>query len=482
MRKRVLIAILALAVLLVAAYTAARAYTGHRVGQEVDNLHTQLQNHPDVDVHALTYESGLLGGELTYDLDLRLPTGHPLLDLARIATDRPELTEWRFNGTANVNHGPFWQDNQLVLATAEQRWGLPEQWQSAPPDYNGDGLVTARAHIRPDGTVSGHLSGADYSGDWITPDGQPLAMEIRGLNGTFHFSGDLSGLDIESQLETFQIGDQGFWGTLDEVTLTLSVNSENSANWQSGMAFNAGLVELASDESGTRIQNVNSEINLQQNGDRIDNQMTFSMGESLIEQVDLRGMHLSLSLDDLQADAYRGIIEHGAELSAARGFDQEAQQAFMASVQALLDAGPSLRVERLSASLVNEDDLSGAMHMHYPEQAPVTLNQPWDMLEHLEVRLNLIAELNAIDRVSRLLAEQEARELMRTRGLERTDEQIQRSAQRRYQSTLMALQFLPLVEVGGGKAESHLELREGSVFRDGEPVMSLGQLLNMVGL
>lgn len=482
MRKRVLIAILALAVLLVAAYTAARAYTGHLVGQEVESLHTQLQNHPDVNVHDLTYESGLLGGNLSYDLDLRLPTGHPLLDLARVMTDRPELNEWRLNGTANVTHGPFWENNQLVLATAEQRWGLPEQWQSALPDYNGDGLVTARAHFRPDGTVSGHLSGADYSGDWITPDGQLLAMELRGLNGTFRLSDNPSGLDIQSQLETFQIGDQGFWGTLDEVSLNLSINAEDSAYWQSGMAFNANLMELASDESGTRIQDVHSEINLQQNGDRIGNQMTLSMGESLIEQVDLRGMHLSLSLDDLQAEAYRGIIEHGAELSAARGFDREAQQALLASVQALLDAGPSLRVDRLTASLVNEDDLSGALHMHYPEQAPVTLDQPWDMLEHLEVRLNLIAELNAIDRVSRLLAEQEARELMRDRGLERTEEQIQRSAQRRYQSTLMALQFLPLVEVGGGKAESHLELRGGSVYRDGDPVMPLGQLLQMLGI
>lgn len=482
MRKNVLIAILALVVVLVSAYTAARVYTGHRVGQEIDHLRTQLHNQPDVDVRELSYDAGLLGGELNYDVGVRVPTGHPLLDLGRVLTDSPGLREWQFKGTAQVSHGPFWADNQLVLATAEQHWGLPEHWQSALPDYNGDRLITARAHIRPDGTTSGHLTGADYSGDWVTPDGQPLAMEMQGLNGTFRLFGASPGLDIQSQLDTLQIGDQAFWGTLGGASLDVSVTVEDTERWQSGMTFNANLLELASDESGTRIQDAQTEINLQQNGDRINNQMSLSLGESLIEHVDLRGLHLSLSLDNLQAEAYRGVIEHGAELGASRGFDRDAQQALLASVQALLEAGPSLRVERLSASLVNDDDLAGALYMRYPEQAPVMLNQPWTMLEHLEVDLNLMAELNAIDRISRLLAEQEARELWRTRGLERTEEQIRRSAQRRYRSTLMTLQFMPLVEVGGGKAESHLELREGSVYSDGEPVMSLGQLLNMFGV
>lgn len=480
MKRVIMLAILA-CVILAAAYASVRGYTGQVLNREVETLENTLVAHPDITVNRLDYDPGLFRGQLHYDVSVRIPTSHPVLDLIRFVTDNQLPREIRLQGAADVGQGPFLENGQMVLAKVKHDWYLPDDWSTSLPDTTSGPLVTAHARITPDGSITGYLESQDYNGEWVTNNGASLALRLDGLSGDFAVDAPTNTFSLDANVEHFRLGDQGFYGSADALGLIADLDVQDIDQWRSTNRLSAGAMEIASDETGTRLEDVTANIGLTQSGNRVSNYLAIAFGDSLIEYVPLQGGELSVTLEDLDADAYLALAEQ-LLLSAGGTGSVPDQQATMAALTDLLAAGPVVRIDRISASLREDNDLMGSLRLRYPPDSPVNLQRPTELLQYLETDLSLVATLGALRQVTYLLAEQEARELMRTRGIDRTEEQISRSATTRYRSTLLSLQLLPIVQVADGKAESHLELREGTVYRNGESIMPLGQLLQMFGL
>ena len=479
--KRLLLIIIISTLVVAAAYASVRGYTGQILDREFSQLSSALNEQPDLAVNRLDYEPGLFNGRLHYDVSVKLPDSHPMLDMIRLATNNQLPREVQLAGVADVGQGPFWSDGQWALARLRHDWYLPETWQQYLPDSASGPWLSAEADIAPDGSMMGTLIGQDYDGDWVNDNGVNLNLLLQGLHGVFTVDTMQQRVAMTAQADRARLSDGAFFGDAEQLLLGMTMQINDANDWSHQTDFMALNMETGSDVSGTLLSNLSASVELSQIGQRVDNRLEVSFDDSLIEAVPLQGGHIRLNLENLDAESYLALAEQLA-LGAGAPITPQSRAAMMDSLAELLARGPRIHIERFGVSLRETDDLTGALMLRYPEDAPVNLQQPTQLLQHLETDLSLIVTLGALREITHLLAEQEARELWRTRGIDRTEEQISRSALTRYRSTLVSFQLVPFIHVAEGKAETHLTLREGTVYQNGESVMPLGQMLQMFGL
>lgn len=466
--KRLLLILALFVLILLAGYSGARLYTGQMLETEVEQLAGELALIEDIDLQGLRYEPGLYHGNLVYDVRVRLPAGHPLLDLARLsAPDR--VPQWlTLQGTARISQGPHFTTDGVVLAWADQSW-------------NG---LHLRAGLKPSGTILGSLQGDALEGTFEDQAGGTFQVDLSAWDGDFQWRPEAQQLTLAAQIRQLVIGDAGFQGELQNATSEFDFSFDSFDQWHSRSRLTADRLELSSDESGTRLHDAIMVTEFNRSGDRIDNRLEVTLGESLVEQVDWYSGELRLALSGLDADAWMALLEELASGSADRQFTPERQDRLLRISDDLLAAGPTVNIERLAFRLYeNSDahDLAGAMNLHLPSGTGSTLLDPIDLLENAEIRLSLLASLGAIRRISEWRAEADARALAQEQNIIRTEEQIQRAAATMYRTTLLSLRFMPLVTVDGGKAETHLEMRQGEVYRNDERVMPVTQVLRLFG-
>lgn len=479
--KRLLLILIISTFFVAAAYAGVRAYTGQILDREFTELHALLTEQPDFTVRQIDYQPGLFNGKLHYDVSLKLPASHPVVDAVRLATNNQLPRELQLQGVAEVGQGPFWSEGQWSMARLRHDWYLPETWQELLPDSATGPWLSAEADIAPDGSIMGTLIGQDYDGDWVSENGASLSLLLQGLHGIFSVDTLQQRVVLSAQADRARLSDGAFYGDAQQMLLGMTLQVNDADNWTHQTDVMALNMETGSDVSGSLMSDLNASVELSQTGQRVDNRLSVSFGDSLIEAVPLQGGQFSLSLENLDAVAYLSLVEQMAA-GAGNAVTPQDRIAMMAALAELLASGPRVNIERFSVSLREPDDLTGTLRMHYPEQAPVNLQRPTELLQHLETELSLMVTLGALREITRLLAEHEARELWETRGIDRTEEQIARSALTRYRSTLVSFQLVPFIQVANGKAETHLSLREGTVYQNNEAIMPLGQLLQMFGL
>lgn len=467
--KRLSIILLTTLLVLVAGYAAARYYTGQVLAQEVEQLAADLSTSEDIEIRQLTYRPGALQGELDYDLKVRLPAGHPLVDLSRLAAPG-QISQWiELSGSAHVSQGPHLTADGLVLARAKQQW---------------PGL-TLTAGLRADGMLLGELQGDGFAGEMMAPDGLPVLVNLSPWQGDFRWQPEQQLLQVNASLQQLLLEQAGFQGEINQGIAELELSVAGPAVWSSRTDLRADRLELSSDVSGTRLENTRILAEVLRHDDRIDNRLEIVLGESLVEDIDWRSGELKLAFSDLDATAWMNLMEELATGLAEGQFDPVQQERLLRAGDDLLAAGPVLHVERLALALFDPDepdDLAGTLRLHYPGGNGANMRDPTGLLEHSDIRLSLLATTGALRRISQWRAEAEARTLAAERNIVRNEEQIQRSAARMYRTTLISLQFMPLVTVADGKAETHLEMRDGSVYQHGERVMPVTQILRLLGL
>ncbi|TGG95883.1 DUF945 family protein [Natronospirillum operosum] len=467
--KRFLPLLALLVLVLLAAYSAARFYTGQTLSQAVDNLAQELAAEPEIEVLTLAYQPGIFHGELEYDLRVRAPAGHPLLDTARIL-GAGNLPRWlNLRGTAAVSQGPHPSADGLILAWARQSWpGLELQ-----------------AGLRPDGMILGTLTGAAYQGDITGPDELPLQVDLSPWEGSLRWQPDTQRLDLALTLQHLLVDQAGFQGEVREAVADLELTVMTGDQWQSRTQFQADRLELASDVSGTRLDGVQLLALAERAGDRIENRLEVDIGPSLVEDIDWQSLELRLALSGLDAEAYMTLLEELAIATEARQFGPQRQQNLIRALEQLVAAGPTVNLERLALRLFEDsasDDLAAALRLQHDGGDRIDLYAPARLLEQSQVRLHLLATRGALLRISQWRAEADARRLAIERDILRTEEQIQRAASSYYRNTLLTLQFMPLVTMADGKAETHLELRDGAVYRNDERLMPVAEVVRMLGL
>lgn len=467
--KRLSIVLLAFGLLLVSGYGAARYYTGQVLVQEVDQLAKDLAASDDVEVRRLIYRPGLLQGELDYELRLRLPAGHPLVDLSRLAFPG-QVPQWlELNGSATVSQGPHPTRDGIVLARAEQTW---------------PGL-TISAGLGTDGLLMGELQGEAFEGDLISPNGEPVLVKLSPWQGEFRWQPEQQSLQVLASLQQLLMDQAGFQGEIHQGRAELELSVAGPTAWASRTDLSADRLELSSDVSGTRLVNTRIQAEADRRDSRINNRLEIDLGESLVENIEWQRGELRLTLSELDATAWMNLMEELAAGSAAGQFDLARQERLLRAADDLLAAGPTLHIERLALALFDPDepdDLAGTLRLYYPGGTGAGVHDPIGLLEQSDIRLSLLATTGALRRISQWRAEAEAQALAANQGIMRSEEQIQRSAATKYRTTLISLQFMPLVTVAGGKAETHLEMRDGDVYQAGERVMPVTQVLRLLGL
>lgn len=487
MKKWLITAALVVLVVTVAAL-AARAYTGQMITREVDAWADALAQDPDllgdhIQVRHLAYEPGLFRGELHYDITLGVPGGHPLLDTLRVMYPALRTANLPLQGVAQVNQGPlFGREHGLVLAELSRTIELDAALADFLPDgRTGDGIDLLAA-LYADGSVRGQFTAADYVGAWIGATGEPADLALTGMSGSFAWQPNQRLGTLAANLDTLNLHHGDLLLHLEQSYLDLEITQQNRNQWRNHNLVSIAHIDVQSPDDSLRVEQLSADTTIQHTDGLISHRVAIDVGASANEHLALQDGSLTLLLDNLNADAYLRLLEQLAEAASGVGFPPSQLRQVTTSLEALLADGPRIQIERLNLSLAQSDDVMMGLVAEYPPNALTDFTRPVDMMDEVSLRLNAIVQTSAIRQISAWRAEAEARGLLAERGLERTPEQVARMGANNYRMTMLSLQFMPLVTLSGGKAEAHLELRDGDIYQDDERIMPVTQILRLFGM
>ncbi len=478
-RALLILALIALVITLI--YTTMRAYMGQVLARQFNELAAELAENPLLSTAELSYAPGIYAGTLTVRLAID-PSAELTRDQAALM---PLLAAWpgpdaALRGEADVLQGPVWRsDYGWIWALLTGSAGSPETLADTLPDLAEAPLLQWQLRLQAGGIFSGSASLAGYDGRLAGGDQSirwsPSTIDLRVGNRPNTMALRLTGTDIglsSPGSETDVTGLSGQVAVVGQRQLSLEMAADR-IRWEA--------------ETGTRPRHI-EQVQLSSSfyadeSTPLGHELRIMTGPGEFEILGIDDSRFEASLSDLDPARYADTLQALGSLvpPAAPG----ARQGALRSVAELLAEGASVRLGPLAMSLSEPDDVTAQLAVSASDEdaeagTAAGRTSPAELLRRAEFELEVEATLGAIRRYTRLLAEHEARLLARDRGLDRTEEEIARSAASRYRTTLLSLQFMPLVTVGDGTASTSLSLRDQTVYRNDEELMSLEQLLNLL--
>jgi len=475
----------AIVVVSASAWGAGSYYVGQQVEREVGELADALSALDDVRLERFDYERGLTSGILNYDLTWRLaPAGDPAFaELDEV------LPFWsgdgiRVQGSVDVRHGPWvGGDAGLALAAARQTVPMPPEAALLLPDHPADvPLLTLTGVFGFDGTRELRLRMADLTGEMDGPtpehhgrfvvDGVEAGLRLnRGLDRVEVNAGinELSGV-FRDPGESVEFGWYGLFADAD-------LAHARGPIWVG--AGRSGLERLVIEVDDERLELAGLMIATESEvvDGMIVSEGTFSHGAARFEGVEVQGGEMTLSLRNLELEAWADLVEQLEDALADAGTPPD-EQRLEADIRRLLAAKPSFAVDRLSLSLTGEDDLVGRLSLAIGDDVAWPPEAAGDWLAALSAEAELTVQLAPLQEFARLAMAVNAQES----GAATSEAEVEAMATFAYLALLEEAAAMPFVRVSDDAITASVELRDGALWSNGEQVMTAAALAEQAEL
>lgn len=458
-----------LAVTSLAAYFGMQSYVGHQVENQVALIQQQLVAHNDVRVNKLDYQRGWGQGELHYDLVYRPTAGSPWHELASELLPAGEI-HWQ--GSAQVDHGPWLPGHGPGLAQLQGSIALPEVIRPWLPQYPGQTPVLRyRGETHLDNTISFDAELIDYKGILKIP-GEPeqadWAHQGAALQARVH--PERQHLQLTAQLPQLQfaVPGEGVSLQLDGLQLELDSTRLQSYVWLGDASLALTGLRLEAEANQLVVEDLSLSSDTHQVAGKLDSAALFELGQVSVDDRVLGASRLHYSLRGLDINGYAGLMRALQRIQDPDDMES-AWPALRPHLQRILAAQPSMVLDELSLSLGATHDIKAAMALYYQGDGQLDaafIDNVWD---HLSLTGSAEVAHSAVDALIGLYLQDQGNELD-------SSEQAMMAELLKQQlnEQLRSNPFARLQEEG---VEFAFALQDRMLTAHGQPVMDLDSLL-----
>lgn len=498
--------ILVIAVLAIFAWGGALLVVGPRLGAELENFEIALARSGEIVVHRFDYEDGFRDGQLHYDLEWSPSPGSAWYEFV-IAVREFSPDGVRLTGTARFIKGP-WVGGEVPLALARMdlAYPLPDELRRSLPQYpSGEPLLAITSVLGFDGVAHSLLRVTDYDGS-VVLDNDSGNLQLHGLAGELALNSALTRLNGVLNLDRFAIGNADAEFDLENLGVTLGVPDPGPALAlefllggvtvviaQSSSRFAVESVDargtsrrvdpgvwLGNSEGGIgriAVQTGATDFELQAatsaSGLALDDAglmvgtNVINVGQIRLGSGALENSALALSVRNLSPRAYADLLRLGAGDGSA-----DLAQDFTNILNELLDARPTINVDRLALSVVGTGDLTATLSIGYDGDVPVDLNTPEMLVDGLAVQGSFAMSTMAARRLIEMALS--AREDAPT-GVD-----LAAAVEESYESLVNFFADSELFVITDTSISSSLQVSGGEVLVNGNAVMEVADLAGLL--
>ncbi len=490
-------------------------YVGQQIESSLDDFALAFNNSADVLVHRLDYESGMFEGQIHYDLEWQ-PDPNSEWGIITAALSE-QLGELRTSGTLDVRHGPFLGGAEpFGLARLEWTYELPDDERASLPQYPGDTpVVTSNTYLAFDGSLLSQLTTVEYDG-LLVEDSETSALTMSGLNGSLELNNRTASAHLRLTADEFRLapGSQSIasgnqvvaWedflvdvmlqGTAPDMMLdvrlgrvTISDESEGfsldlegfvvrsdatqlqPAVWLGESEFALGLVGVEASGFTAALRNITSSTNteLGQTGH------LEAVNESVIASIELgdstfNDLRIDSSFRNIDVDAYSAMSQIGTNIEAAMANPQVLLDDFLAASNDLLAGHPIISLDRISLSVVEEEDINFSTSVAYTGDVQLqNFEEAMLLVDDLEVEGEVYLATAAVRRLIEV-AQGTADPTLRGSAL-------QNAVDAELQGFISSMHDAELMSVSDDALSASMQLRNGEVTLNGVELGSTEDLL-----
>lgn len=473
MDKRILIA---LVVVLGAAYGVSTLLVGHQVEQQMEELAATLTARDDVRVARMDYERGFRRGTLHYDLtwvpeDADFESMLSALDL----DDGLRLT-----GSMTVRHGPWVGGGAgFALAATNAELPLPDDWRPALPQYPGQApMLRGHARITLGGALAAKLTAIDYRGRVLVPDSDArIQLDLSGLEAALRSDRRLEHLGFDLRLDAAE-ADFGDSAEMGKIALHgLRVDGEVAEGrpqlWigTSTLALAHAAFSMPEQEFELRDFRIHSDTRIDDN--RLSSVTTLSSGPTRFGEYGIQGIDSASALRNVDADAlseFMVLVQRPPPMEDEQAIEAAAAR-MIALGERILAGAPTLSVDTLRIAWFDTDDIVGRLVLGYEGTAAIDPDDLAALGAGLRGEAELRLNKSALRRFAALVNAREG-------GAAMPDAEVEEA----YQGMLAGLELFPFVVQSERDLSVSAALREGSVWVGETEMGTVAELLAMAGL
>jgi hypothetical protein len=448
---------------LLGAYAALTLYMGHRLAQETALYSQALSERPDIQVARLEYDREFHRGTLHYDL-----TWRP-------AADDPEIEAIRFAGALEFRHGPWTgAAGGFALASSEGAIALPEEIRRFLPQYPAEAPVLRMVAVATfGGDLDARFTAADYRGDVVLPDEQPMRLALTGLTGRVRTDARLERVLLEGRLQDLAVQIAGIedWGNFRVLALHVESDSLEARPW-----VRTGTTRISLDRafatSSTQHMAINDFATRTEtwiDGHKLHSNSTSTMGTTRVNAHELLGGEMVVALREVDVDALSALAAE-ANWRRADAASQDDMAWARPHVERILAGRPSLTIERLNLSLGGADDLTGRVELAFAGEQPLVLDHPESIAQALRIAAEVRMSHSALRQVAAVMA-------VRDLPPEATEAERAAAADTFYREALAGLELLPFLSVGDEHVAAAVMVSEGRLLVGGIEFMDVTAIL-----
>lgn len=452
-------------------YLGTQAYVGQQVSKQVEAINQQLVAHNEILVNRLEYSRGWGSGVLHYDLVYRPATGNPWYQVLDELLPQPEL-HWQ--GTADVDHGPWLPGNGFGLAQLQGSIPLPAMLRPWLPQYPGQApMLSYRGETHLDNTLSFKLEAIDYKGLIQDPDkreevqwehsGAHFNVRLHPLNQQLTIMASLDALALDVPDETLRMGIENLQLKADSTRLQPFV-------WIGDASLALDNASFQADQNHLSLQGMRISSDTVQNGDKLNSTAELELGPIELDDMRLGESRLRYSMLDLDIEGYAGLMRAANRLGDIDDLDQH-WPSLRPHLKRILAGHPQLRMDELSISLGEPYNTTASLGFEYHGDGELTA----DFAENIWNDLSAVGQASltdsAIDTLMELFIAQQNAELG-------SSEQVLMADVLKMQLTLQ-LQDNPFARRTDNGYLFDFALRDRMLTAHEEPVMDLATLLAM---
>lgn len=448
--KRSLRRVLVSTLLIACVYLVTMYLMGKQVETEVDRIASELISSDHVRVTRFEYERGLTSGQLHYDLMLEAVEGAPL------------------HGSLQVDHGPWLGLGRgFGFAKAEHDIAVPDSLRQMLPQYPGQQpLLSVSAAVTLGGSLDAAVDVVNYDGRLIDEvNNEVISLRVSGLSAQVKLDADLQRFEATVQLQTFRLAGSDVNGPIQFVLQDLSGRADWQASrpwvWTGSNEFSVAQLDFLSAAGSVLTSELRTGSNTTLSDDMIQFSNYLDVGRMSVNGVDISGAGVMISAGNIAADAYADLAKYSYNALAADTEDAIDAGFVSALEQRLLAGNPWLALDRLSVSLVSEDDVLVTGRMSVGE-----LNDDNAIVDALQMQAGIQVTTLALRQFARLYVQG-----MVDSGI--SDAEIAQQADLVFEETKELLQAQGYVEVSADQISLDAALEDGWLLINGARVMEL---------
>lgn len=516
--RRVVTSAVGLAILAGASYVGVANHIGSEISSSIGIYERRLLEIDGVSITRLSYERRLFGGEIVYDIGWRPSKEDPLRQLLEGAFGPDTPPELRSVGRIPVRHGPW--AGKFAAARAEVQATLPDAMRHHFPKYPGQApWLQVDMVLDWSSTLTADFRFVSYSGRVGDPaNASAIELTLDGLAGKITVAGATAAAAVEFTLPRLQISHRTQQLQLNDIRLTsaggrtptdtvkaefaigalsaedkgavplklatglllLEIDAERSWPylWTGRSGFDLKSLTVEAAGKGASLTSLSSRTETKRSGERVTLSSSLDVGPSTIVGVKLPSLALQFSVHHIEGKPLNELLE-AVELTAIHE-PESLSDLVLARLpllgEKLIAAGPRLSLDRFALSVRKADDVGITFSTGVAPGANFSFDQIDALVEALEARTTIVANLGAIEDLLLLVERLDAI----------VDDRLPLTAEHdaavreRFGRTRTAIARQPLISIDEDTMRLEARLSRGKLEVNGKPV-DLFQALDTFG-